>query len=304
MAAAGGVHAVRWWLPAVLPLLVGAAGCRQALTAVFDIPPPRPAAADATRRRLDPVPVEAPADTARPPIERTLFPDSARALLPRDHAGNIDWVAALRSGAISPRRVLPGRAAPATGFLFAFDFLFPGPDTTFDAAFPHSVHTEWVACQQCHPRIFRYRGAPITMADVFQGRYCGECHGKVSFPVLTGCERCHQRLVMPANRAQPEFLGTLTLHRALPDSGTAAGMNTEALPAATFPHWVHRIRYRCSACHMELFEPRNGANRVTMRDIADGRRCGACHDGRNAFPATVGTCQRCHVARADAAAGG
>jgi c(7)-type cytochrome triheme protein len=46
---------------------------------------------------------------------------------------------------------------------------------------------------------------------------------------------------------------------------------------------------------MQLFEPRAGANTVTMRMIKEGQACGQCHNGRDAFAATIGTCQRCHV---------
>jgi c(7)-type cytochrome triheme protein len=236
-----------------------------------------------------------------PAFEGTLDPDSAITLLPRDHAGNIDWVAALRNGVIRPRGELPGRTVPdSAGFKFGFDFMFPGPDTLFDAYFPHSTHTQWLNCNTCHARIFPYRGTPIKMGDVFMGRFCGECHGKVSFPVMTGCERCHVRLPMPPNRANPDLIGTITLVRS--DSaasgvadGNAAGVTTAALPAAQFPHWVHRSRYLCKSCHMELFVPKAGANRITMKLITSGQACGACHNGKTAFAAGFGACDRCHM---------
>ncbi|MDH3224252.1 MAG: hypothetical protein OEO23_11100, partial [Gemmatimonadota bacterium] len=59
--------------------------------------------------------------------------------------------------------------------------------------------------------------------------------------------------------------------------------------------WVHRIRFTCKTCHMSLFEPQAGANRVTMADIDQGRACGACHNGRTAFEAGFNECHRCHV---------
>ena len=276
------------------------AACPQALGTIFDLPPPRGGGSPAASRPSVAAPVAGGADTIRPPIERIRDPDSVRALLPRDRAGNIDWVAALRSGVINPRRSLPGRPVPPSGgFEFAFDFIYKGPDTAFDALFPHSAHTEWVACQQCHPRIFAYRNTPIQMGDLFQGKYCAECHGKVSYPVVSGCERCHRRLAMPTARARPEFLGTVTLARSADSS--AGRVVFDSLARAVFPHWLHRIRFRCTACHMELFEPRAGANRVTMQAIAEGKACGRCHDGTTAFPATVGTCQRCHFTPAPAA---
>ena len=239
----------------------------------------------------------------RPAFEGTLDPDSAVKMLPRDHAGNIDWAAALRTGIIRPRTVLPGRAAPDTqGFQFDYDFNYAGPDTLFDAYFPHSTHTQWLTCNTCHARIFPYRDTKMKMADIFMGKFCGECHGKVAFPVMTACERCHVRLPVPAGRAKPELLGTITLARAAPDSasggvveGNAAGVSTTALPAARFPHWVHRSRYLCKSCHMELFVPKAGANRITMQLISKGESCGTCHDGKTAFGAGFGSCNRCHV---------
>ncbi len=288
----------------VTVVAVALPACRQALGTVFDVPPPKPApqgpagtaAGSATTAAAALPALVPPADTVRPPIEAFLDPDSVRARLPRDHAGNIDWVRALRDSVIRPRQSLPGRLPPPTpGFQFAFDFWFPGPDTTFDARFPHSVHTEWLACQQCHPRIFPYRNTPVKMADVFQGKFCGECHGKVAYPVLTGCERCHTRLSMPADRARPEFIGSVQLSRVKTDSGNAAGVEVDQLPRATFPHWVHRLRYRCKVCHMDVFEPRAGSNSVTMRDISEGRACGLCHDGQTAFRAGFGACDRCHL---------
>ncbi|MEZ4417249.1 MAG: cytochrome c3 family protein [Gemmatimonadota bacterium] len=313
------------------------AGCsRQFLSLFLDIPEPTPAPVQvaaqpaptplSTLLHLDP-------DTVRPPIEGTLDPDSAVALLPRDPAGNIDWMEALRSGVIKPRSALPDSQPPLAlppQFTFAFDFYFKGPAEQLDAFFPHSSHTQWVDCRQCHGRVFKYQDNTITMAGIFQGEWCGSCHGKVAFPPVTDCERCHRSLPMPPNRAQPELLGTITMARltvtdssavapaAAPDSASGSGDSTtvaasgaaegagtppaveraygaESLPPAKFPHWVHRIRYTCKTCHLTLFEPKAGANHVTMTDISEGRACGACHDGITAFAAGFNECQRCHV---------
>jgi c(7)-type cytochrome triheme protein len=63
-----------------------------------------------------------------------------------------------------------------------------------------------------------------------------------------------------------------------------------------FPHWFHRIRFRCKVCHHELgFEMRAGANDVTMDDIIDGRYCGMCHNGDVAWSAE--NCDLCHSGR-------
>lgn len=66
----------------------------------------------------------------------------------------------------------------------------------------------------------------------------------------------------------------------------------EQYPPAYFPHWVHRLRYRCYACHDNLFAMRDAAT-PTMAAMARGESCGACHNGKIAF--AVDTCQRCHV---------
>lgn len=60
-----------------------------------------------------------------------------------------------------------------------------------------------------------------------------------------------------------------------------------------FPHWFHRIRFRCKVCHHELgFEMRAGANDVQMADILDGRFCGMCHNGQVAWGPE--RCDLCH----------
>lgn len=203
---------------------------------------------------------------------------------------------ALRTGVIRPRGAIDARL-PEAANSFDFDFHLPGPgpDSTFDAYFPHSSHTQWVACLQCHNRIFRYRGTPIRMHQVLAGQYCGECHGKVSFPVLTGCDRCHPALKLPEGWAKPDLIGEIVLRRMPPDSSYASGVAVDSLPPARFPHWIHRIRYKCSVCHIGIFEARAGANVIRMKDITEGRSCGACHDGKTAFRAGFGECQRCHV---------
>jgi c(7)-type cytochrome triheme protein len=60
-----------------------------------------------------------------------------------------------------------------------------------------------------------------------------------------------------------------------------------------FPHWFHRIRFRCKVCHAELgFKMRAGSNPITMTDIIDGRFCGACHNNEIAW--SLENCDLCH----------
>ena len=70
----------------------------------------------------------------------------------------------------------------------------------------------------------------------------------------------------------------------------------EGVRPVVFPHWFHRIRFRCKVCHSELgFEMRAGANDVTMKDISDGKFCGMCHDGNTAWGAE--RCDLCHTGK-------
>lgn len=62
---------------------------------------------------------------------------------------------------------------------------------------------------------------------------------------------------------------------------------------AVFPHWFHRIRFRCKVCHGDLgFQFKAGGNDITMLKIFDGQFCGACHNGQIAW--SVENCTLCH----------
>jgi c(7)-type cytochrome triheme protein len=63
---------------------------------------------------------------------------------------------------------------------------------------------------------------------------------------------------------------------------------------AVFPHWFHRIRFRCSVCHEQLgFKMKKEANKIDMNKIASGQFCGACHNGKIAWAPVY--CDRCHT---------
>lgn len=63
-----------------------------------------------------------------------------------------------------------------------------------------------------------------------------------------------------------------------------------------FPHWFHRIRYRCNVCHGDLgIALKAGGDDVTMLSIIDGQHCGACHNGDIAW--STERCDLCHSGR-------
>ena len=64
-----------------------------------------------------------------------------------------------------------------------------------------------------------------------------------------------------------------------------------------FPHWFHRVRFRCKVCHTDLgFKFQAGGNDINMVKIIDGQFCGACHDGAIAW--SVENCDLCHSGNA------
>jgi c(7)-type cytochrome triheme protein len=76
----------------------------------------------------------------------------------------------------------------------------------------------------------------------------------------------------------------------------------EGMRAVVFPHWFHRIRFRCKVCHSELgFKMRAGGNTVLMADIVNGKFCGMCHNGQVAW--SPERCDLCHSAKPGVKAG-
>ncbi|HHL39399.1 MAG TPA: hypothetical protein ENJ37_02725 [Deltaproteobacteria bacterium] len=60
-----------------------------------------------------------------------------------------------------------------------------------NVVFDHKVHSNWITCKACHPEVFKDDLTNnISMTDMSGGRFCGRCHGKVSF-TFADCLRCH-----------------------------------------------------------------------------------------------------------------
>ncbi|MBI5235706.1 MAG: cytochrome c3 family protein [Deltaproteobacteria bacterium] len=150
-------------------------------------------------------------------------------ILPKDKYGYPDWSAAVTKGVIKPRDSI-GPVAPkaeaepksikpfvdASGKeipipegrkeaqkqeqleegVFDADIIFEINDRLmFNVKFPHKAHTYWLSCKICHPGIFiPKKGAnQFTMYDIWDGKYCGRCHGNVAFQPkgFNNCQRCH-----------------------------------------------------------------------------------------------------------------
>jgi c(7)-type cytochrome triheme protein len=84
----------------------------------------------------------------------------------------------------------------------------------------------------------------------------------------------------------PEQYGNVLMDR----TSTGYGMK-----AVVFSHWVHRIKYTCRVCHLELdFGFQAGSSEISEKASRDGRFCGACHNGKTAFGHTKENCDKCH----------
>jgi c(7)-type cytochrome triheme protein len=67
----------------------------------------------------------------------------------------------------------------------------------------------------------------------------------------------------------------------------------QGMRPVVFPHWFHRIRFRCKVCHADLgFKFQAGGNEINMLKIIDGEYCGSCHNGDIAW--SVENCDLCH----------
>lgn len=116
-------------------------------------------------------------------------PTEAMAKFPRDRRKEVDWVKTLDAGYIEPRADLKGKGEMVT---MDMDIVMKNTQFMPWVRFPHLQHTKWLACENCHPKIFipQEHANPISMNKVLRGEFCGVCHDKVSFSLFI-CERCH-----------------------------------------------------------------------------------------------------------------
>ena len=121
------------------------------------------------------------------------------AKFPKERFGNgINWEQAEEMGLIKPLDFLDGvsikRPALAIQKDFSLDAKVEGMPSII---FSHKKHTVWNGCEVCHPEIFigvKKGSTKYSMIEIFDGKYCGVCHGKVAFPTLD-CQRCHSKPV-------------------------------------------------------------------------------------------------------------
>lgn len=113
----------------------------------------------------------------------------ALAGFPVDTEGQVNWVLSLERGKIKPRSSVRGNRPMET---LESEIIMKNTREMAHVRFPHKAHTEWLACKNCHDKIFIPEAGAnnIDMTKIFQGEYCGTCHDKVAFSSFV-CERCH-----------------------------------------------------------------------------------------------------------------
>jgi c(7)-type cytochrome triheme protein len=113
--------------------------------------------------------------------------------LPKDKFGLIDWIAMVDQEIIKPIDSLKADNIELPPF--DVDVLIKAKgDFVNDVLFRHKTHSYWLSCEICHAGIFIMAKGKnnMSMQGISQGKWCGRCHGKVSFP-LTDCTRCHSQ---------------------------------------------------------------------------------------------------------------
>jgi c(7)-type cytochrome triheme protein len=129
-------------------------------------------------------------DQTNPAYQQLQRIDEATSHLPHDALGFPDWMASLRSGAITPRA---GLTATAKMNVLDLDVVMKNTKEMPNVLFPHLSHTLWLDCSNCHPAPFLPQAGanPVSMGEIFRGRYCGMCHDRVAFITFFSCTRCH-----------------------------------------------------------------------------------------------------------------
>ncbi len=109
-----------------------------------------------------------------------------------------------------------------------------------------------------------------------------------------------QMMLRPVVAIALSILALLPLDSAFAEYGdiilnkTAEAMRDAEVDDVVFPHWFHRIRFRCSVCHEDIFRLKAGENEISMAIITEKKEmCGVCHNGLIAWEPLE--CERCHA---------
>ena len=117
---------------------------------------------------------------------------------PRARFGNkVDWLKAEEQGLLDLTDHLEGISIKRSKLRFPVDAVIDAKVYEMpDIIFSHEKHAVWNGCELCHPQVFGIKSASMVyeMQEIFDGKYCGACHGKVAFMNLD-CQACHSKEV-------------------------------------------------------------------------------------------------------------
>ena len=127
--------------------------------------------------------------TAKP--NRKKFSALQRKLPSSEYGNEIDWVKALKKGAIDPQSSIDGsRQVIRIDKTLRLRAEMSGIS---ESVFPHGIHEAWLDCSNCHPELFTIKKKStqnFSMDRIVRGEFCGVCHLKIAFP-LNDCRKCH-----------------------------------------------------------------------------------------------------------------
>ncbi len=154
-----------------------------------------------------------------------------------------------------------------------------------NATFEHKIHTmdAGLSCDSCHDELFEMEAGAanadaFTMKAMADGKFCGGCHdGDTAFATDTNCGSCHATADEPIVWNEPT--------------------------KAAFSHNAHveEFSLECASCHNKVFTMKKGAvgkDDFTMASFKEGKYCGYCHNGDDAFVASS-QCGSCHIPPTD-----
>lgn len=84
---------------------------------------------------------------------------------------------------------------------------------------------------------------------------------------------------MKKRKPLPFEFGSVVIGNYSPNAG---------LSPVVFDHWVHRSKYTCRLCHVDIgFGMAAGSTRIRAADNKKGYYCGACHNGKSTYDQKV-----------------